>query len=322
MGTPVFAPQMLRKDIRGEFIEALMTPRAPLLIDRIATIMPSDSDKENYGWLSEPYEMSEIIDEMPINPLTDTGLTPQTGSDDPGYEVKNKTFGGALLFRRDDLADEKVGGYRQRIEDAAAKAFAFPDVRLIEKLVAGESDTSYIQVGATGEAFFSNAHAARGAQTSTWSNLLSGNGTSVANCQTDIGAAIAALYNMRDEGNSPMNRFFKQLYCLFPPAMEVSIRTAILAQVISQTSNVAFAPTIEPISEPLLTATDANDYYVGILDAPVRGLMWQEREGVMLEEVGEGSELWTNQRQVEYATTRRGEAAFGRPQRLIKITNT
>lgn len=321
MANPIFAPQMLRKDVRGEFIEAQMAPREPLLIERIATIIKSTARRENYAWLSEPYEMEEFVDGTPIHPLTDTGLTAQTGSSGPGYEVENKTYAGALLFKRDDLADDQVGGYRQRIQDAAVRAIRKPDALLIAKLVAGETDPCYIQVGATGEAFFSAAHAARGKQSATWSNLLTGTGTSVSQCTTDIGSALAALYTVPDEANVPMNRECREIFVLAPVALEVTLRTALYAAIVSSTSNVGFRPNIELITEPLLDATSAVDYYVGIKDAPVRGLIWQDREGVMLEEIGEGSEMWTNLRQVEYAVTRRGAAAFGRPQRLMKVNN-
>jgi len=321
MGQPIFAPQMLRKDLNGILIEAEMAERPPFLYERIATILPTTSDKENLAWIGNPASMAEITDQMPINAITDTGSTPQTGSDDQGYEIKVKTYGGALLFKRDDLADEKVGGYEQRIQDQYAVANGFPDEALITKLVAGTTDTCYLQVGATGEAFFTATHAARGSQSSTWSNLLSGNGTSAANCVTDIGLAIAALYNMTNEAGRPMNRYFKKFFILFPPAMEAAIRTAVLAGVISSTSNVAFSPIFELIPEPLLTGTSAADYYVGIMDSPVKGLLWLDREGVMAEEIGPGSEMWTNSRQVEYAVTRRGAPAYGLPQRLIMVNN-
>lgn len=321
MANPIFAPQMLRKDVRGEFIEALMAPREPLLIERIATQITSTARRENYAWLSEPYEMEEFVDGMPIHPLTDTGLTAQTGSEGPGYEVENKTYAGAMVFRRDDLADEQMNGYRQRIQDAATRAIRKPDSLLVAKLIAGTTDKCYIQVGATGEAFFSATHAARGKQTATWSNLLTGTGTTVAQITTDIGSAIAALYTIPDEANVPMNRESRQLFILHPVALEVPMRTAVLAAIVSSTSNVGFRPSIELIPEPLLDGDSTSDFYVGILDAPVRGLIWQDREGVQLEEIGEGSEMWTNLRQVEYAVTRRGAPAYGRPQRLIKVNN-
>jgi phage major head subunit gpT-like protein len=312
---------MLRQDVRGEFIEAMMVDRGQLLYERIATVMQSSARKENYAWLSEPYEMDEFSDVVVAQPLTDTGLTPQTGSTDPGYEVVNKTYAGSLLFKRDDLADDQIGGYRQRIQDAASQAIMLPDSLLIAKLIAGTTDTCYLQDGATGEAFFTATHAARGKQTATWSNLLTGTGTSVAQCTTDIGSALKALYTMRNEANVPLNQYSKEIFILHPVALEVSLRTAVYAALVSSTSNVGFKPTIELISNPLLDADSEVDYYVGIKDAPLRGLVWQEREGVMLEEVGPGSDTWTTLRQVRYAVTRRGAPAYGRPQRLVKVNN-
>jgi phage major head subunit gpT-like protein len=320
MGLPVFAPQQLRKDVMGTFIEAEMTEQV-FLYERVSTIIPTTSDKENFAWLSQPASMEEFVDEAKFNPLADTGLTPQTGSTDPGYEVKVKTYQGGLLFKRDDLADEKTGGFSQRIQDQATVAQAFPDEALVTKLVAGTSDTCYIQVGATGEAFFSATHAARGKQTATWSNLLTGSGTGVANITTDIGNAIKALYTITNEANRPMNRHCKQLFILFPVGIEVNMRTAVLAAIVSSTSNVGFRPSIELIPEPLLDANSDDDYYIGTLDGGLRGLIWLEREGVVVEEVGPGSELWTNQRQIEYSVTRRGAPAYGFPQRLIKVNN-
>lgn len=322
MAQPVYGPQMLRKDLRGEFIEALMEPIGPTLVDQVATIFDTTSDKENFAWLSNPYEMEEITDQMPIHPLTDTGLTAETGADDTGYEVKVKTYGGALLFKRDDLADEKVGGFKIRIQDAAGQARFRPDGLLVDKLVAGTSDTCYLRVGATAEAMFSATHAARGKQTATWSNYLTGTGTSVAQVGTDLGSAIAALYNMTNEAAVPMNSTFRRMFIMYPPALEASIRTAVLGQLVSSTSNVGFAPEFDLIREPRLTATSTVDYYVGISDAKLRGLGWLRREDVRLEEIGVGSELWTNLRQVEYATTIRGRACFVYPQRLVMINNT
>lgn len=320
-GVPVFAPQMLRKDVRGEFIEAAMMPMGPQLVDQIATRMPSISDKENYAWLSETPIMEEFVDQMPIHALTDTGLTPESGADDPGYEVKNKTFAGALVFRRDDMADEKVGGYPQRVRDQVTLARSYPDVKLVAALEAGDTSTCYLKVGATAEYFFSATHAARGQQTATWSNLLTGTGTTVAQITADVGSGLKALYDMTGENTMPINRHLRSVFIVFPTAIEVNMRTAVKAAIVDSTSNVGFEPDIMLWREPLLT--DTSDWYIGFNDpGAVRGMIWQDREGVMMEEVGEGSEMWTNLRQVEFAVTLRGAPAYGRPQRLVKINNS
>jgi len=327
MAQPVSAPQQLRKDVRGEFIEAEMVERSPFLFEKIATIIPSTSDKENFSYLQHAASMEKFLGEMPIHTLVDEGVTARSGNTGPGYEVVNNTYAGALVFKRDDLADAKLTGFRQRIQDQAAAAFGFPDEELVTLLAAGESTYCYL-VNAAGslEYFFSATHAVRGKQPAgyTWSNLYSGTGTSVAQISADIGGAIGYLYNMRNDANRPCNRYFRQIFVLYNPVHDANMRTAVLAAVISQTSNVGFTPSVTLIPEPLLSVLDGsnpNDYYVGILDAPMRGLIWVEREGVQLEEIGEGSEMWTNLRQVEYAVTRRGAPAFGFPERLIKVNN-
>jgi len=320
MATPVFAPQMLRKDVRGELIEAEMSDRPPYLYEQIGTEVESTSDRENYGYLSSPASMDEITDEMPINTLTDfDGVAAATGSDGPGYEVKNKTYGGALVFKRDDMADEKVGGFRVRIQDQAFVAQSCPDEKMISHLTTATA--CYIR----DENFFASDHAARGEQTSgyTWSNSLTGTGTTVAALQADIASALTAFYTMQNTAGRYMNRHIRTFFILCPVALEVNMRTAVYAAVVSSTSNVGFEPSIKVIKEPMLDAVTNhdNDWYLGSLDGGMRGLVWQNREGVRLEEVGPGSEMWVNLRQMEFAVTRRGAPAFGFPERLIKVTN-
>lgn len=324
MGNPVFAPQMLRKDVRGEFIEAEMRPRQPYLYELYATIMNSTARRENYAWLDEFADLEEFADQVALSQILDTGLTAETGKEGPGYEIENKTYAGGLLFKRDDLADDQVGGYKQRIMDMTVVADSFPDREMLNHLVNGTSYTCYLKVGATAEAFFSATHAARGKQTATWSNLLNGSGTDVANLQTDITAAVSAFYKMRNKGNRLMNQTLRQFFVLCPVALKGKMRTAVYSAIISQTSNVEHTDldiTVVPV--PQLDATSAVDWYFGSYDPGyMRGLIWQEREGVQLEEVGEGSELWSNHRQMMFAVTRRGAPGFGLPERLIKVNNT
>jgi hypothetical protein len=293
-----------------------------MLIQRIATIFNSTADKENYSFLSEPYEMEEFIDIVQASPLTDPGVTAQTGNDGPGYELKNKTYTGKLCFGRDAMSDAQTNGYSVRIQDAANQAVWLPDSLLIANLIAGTSQNCYLQVGATAEYFFSASHAARGKQSAAWSNLLTGTGTSVAQISTDIGSALAALYKMQSEAGTLMNNTLSKVFILHPAALEVSMRTAVLAAIVSSTSNVGFAPSIELIREPRLDADSAVDYYVGFNDPGIiRGLVWQRREDVRLEEVGEGTSEWSDLRQISYNTSLRGVPGFGKPQRLIKINN-
>jgi hypothetical protein len=126
---------------------------------------------------------------------------------------------------------------------------------------------------------------------------------------------------MLDEANEPMNEALNSIFILYPPAMNQWITEAVQAGVVSSTSNVQFsAHNIELIMCPRLTGTSTSDFYVGFNDPGiVRGLIYQNRQGPQLEEIGQGSDTWTNLRQVVYSVNARGVAGFGKVQRLVKI---
>lgn len=303
-------PQQLRKDVRGEFIEALMKPQPPMLIDRIATVINSESDKENYAWLGEVAALNEWVDSLEEGDLSETATS--------GYELENKLYTGALRIMRTDLDDEKTLGLAQRVRDLAQRTLYKPDELLCSALTDGATNTCY-----DGVAFFSASHTARGAQTAAQSNLLTGAGTSTANCATDIGAGIAALYNYLDEANEPLNGMFSQLYIMYPPALHKAISEAVRAGIISNTTNTQFSQeNIDLIRQPRLTSDSVVDYYIGIKDCEVRGLVYQDREGGSMEEEGPGSYAWVEKEQVVYKARMRGIAGYGRWQRCVKINNT
>lgn len=318
MSNPVSTPHQLRKDVRGTFIEALMEPQ-PSLVDLIATKVDSNSDRENYAWLGEVAPLNEFVDELEYGDIQDgPDVDLDGGTSRAGYEVMNKKYTGALAFKRDDIADSKTGGQRIRIRDLAQRARRKSSALLVTALINGTSDKGY-----DNNEFFSATHPERGLSGGTQSNLLTGSGTSTANCSTDIGSAIAALWNFLDEGGEPLNEFFQEIWIGYPPALNKPISEAVKAGIISNTTNVQFDnQKIKLISMPRLTSTSAVDYYVGIADAEVRGLVWQDREGITLEEMGPGSETWFNLEQQAYKARMRGRAGYGRWQRLVKINNT
>lgn len=324
MANPIYAPQQLRKDVLGTFIEALMGPTSPDLVDKIATIVVSNSDKENYAWLADVAPLQEFVDQLVNMQLSEADIAAA------GYVVLNTTQAASIAIKRDDLSDEKTGGIRQRVFDLAARARQRRNSMLCTKIEAGTSDTCYLGTSSTAEAFFSASHAARGKQSSTWSNLHTGTGVTTATVSADIATAIGGavdgsvkgLYTYTDEADEPMNQEAQQIFVLYHPGLTAPILESLKAGIVSSTSNVQFSESnIITIREPRLTA--ANDYYVGICDAGlVRPFIWQDREGPKMEEVGPGSDTWTNLRQIIYAATIRGAAAYGKPQRCVKVNNT
>jgi len=303
---PVYTPSQLEKGFKSLFIEQLMMEPMNLIQD-IATPLNSEANDEDIAWIGDVGPIEEAEDEVIFYALTDTS-----------YNLVNKKYWGGLAVKRDDLADDQVGGLSIRVRDLAQRARRKPNGLLIDALTGGTTNLDF-----TGEAFFNATHTARGkASASNLSNLLTGAGTSTANCQTDLAAAVAALYNFEDEAGEPLNEGFSQLFVVYPPAMHKPLSEAVRAGVISQTSNVQFADhNIALIQSPRLTSDSTVDYYVGISDALVRGLVWQDREPVTFEANEQGDTAFLKEIYT-YKARFRGRAGYGRWQRLVKINNT
>lgn len=303
-------PQQLRKDVNATFIETLMAPQPPMLVERIADVVNSNSDREDYAWLGEVQPMNEWEDSLQESDLSETA--------DAGYGLENKKYTGALRIERDNLADEKTMGLEKRTKDLATRGLYKPDQLLVEAVIDGTTNLCY-----DGAAFFSATHPARGAQTSTQSNIVTGAGVATANVASDLNKAIARLYDFVDEGNEPLNGIVRKLFIMYPPILHKPISEAISAGIISNTSNVQFGDQdFDFIRMPRLTSDSTVDYYIGVADTEVRGLIWQDREGISLEQSGPGSDTWVQQEQVVYKSRMRGRAGYGRWQRMIKINNT
>jgi len=310
-------PQQLRKDVRSTFIEALDAGAATPLLDMCATYLQSQSDREDYAWLDEVPNLVQFVDEVQFQSLAETAAA--------GFAAINVKYTGGLSFKRDDLADEKTGGMAMRIKDLAARAMMHADYMLADLLIAGTSADLVADGGGQcydGGALFSASHSARGSSGSQ-SNLLTGTGTTTAQCQADLNSAIAALYNLKDFSGKPVNRGFKQFCIVYPPALNKALSEAVGAEVVSQTSNVQFRnKQITMVQEPLLTADSETDYYLCIADAPVRGIIYQEREGVSLEAQENPDSDDAFKREVyNYKVRKRAVAIPGQWRRIVKINN-
>jgi hypothetical protein len=326
MGTPIFAPQQARKDINGMLIESLATPGAPSLVSRIATEIQSTSDVEQLGWLGDVPAPVDFAGQLQHKQLTEAVVDDTDGVANTygaGYAVVNRTRELTLCVSRDNWEDQKTGGLTQRVNDMAARIQQDPDNMLISKLVLGATATGtcYLGTATTPEYAFSATHAARGAQTATWSNLYTRSGTTTATAQADISGALTYLYTIPDEANLPANGSLSSLFILYPPAMRQWIREAVQAGVVSNTSNVQFSgENIQLIMCPQLAATHASNYYIGFNDpGVVRGLIYSNRQAPSVEQIGPGSDTWTDLRQTVHTVNHRGAAAFGKVQRLVYV---
>jgi len=313
----VAAPTQLLKGLQSTFIEALTAmPVRNQIFDTAATYVNSTHDDEDYAWIGEAPQVSEFVDEVQFDALSDAE-----------YSLINKKFTAGLQVKRDDLSDETTGGIRQRIMDLAARALRHSEKQLTDALINGDVNASVDQGGGIcydGVTFFNATHPIRGKQTATQSNLVTYTGNTTAQAQEDLKNAIAALMNMLDEAGEPLNEYCDEFYVIYPPALNKCITEAISAGVVSQTSNVQFTGlrwTLIPA--PRLTSDATNAYYVGCNcpGAALKALIYQDREPVTFEalEAGSGSDTAFMREVYSYKVRKRSVAGYGRWQRMVKI---
>lgn len=258
----VYAPSSLAKGFRATFLQEMAAPMRNL-VGRVASLVPSDSDKEDFAWLGETAQMTEFEDELNFTPLTDTS-----------YEITNKKFAAGLKVKRDDINDDKVGGIAMRIRQMASVAKKHQNKIVVDALISGTADTCY-----DGAAFFSDTHPSRGAGSGSGAqdNLLAGSGTTTSTMSDDINRGIATMATFKAENGEPYHEELTRFAIVFPPNLRKAVKEAINAAIVSNTSNVSLADEdFDLIMESRLT--DTNDWYLLHVGGPLLPIVFQDRE--------------------------------------------
>lgn len=132
--------------------------------EKIATLVPSTTGTEDYGWIGDIPAMREWIGDRVINALRDHG-----------YSIKNKTFELTQGVDRDKIDDDQLGHYTPLFKTMGDSAAKHPDELIFALLQLGFITKCY-----DGQYFFDTDHP-----------VLSPDGTirSVSNMQDGAGAA-------------------------------------------------------------------------------------------------------------------------------------
>lgn len=127
-----------------------------------ATLVPSATAEQKYGWLGKITKFREWIGERQLQNLAAHD-----------YAIKNKTFENSVTVNRDEIEDDQYGVYRPVVEQIGQDAAQHPDEMVFSLLKAGFNTPCY-----DGQYFFDTDHpvGAPGSQTSV-SNFQGGSGT-------------------------------------------------------------------------------------------------------------------------------------------------
>lgn len=134
---------------------------APSLYTRIATVVPSASKEEKYGWLGKVPKVREWIGARAVQNLAQYD-----------YAIKNKSFELTIAVDRDDVEDDNLGIYSPLFEEMGRSTGAHSDDLCFSMLKAGFATNCY-----DGQYYFDTDHP-----------VLDANGVSQSVANTDGGA--------------------------------------------------------------------------------------------------------------------------------------
>lgn len=132
--------QTLRTMVRAEFQNALLNVEP--LYKKVASVVPSNTKSNTYGWLGSMPSFREWIGDRVINSIKEHG-----------YTITNRTFENTIGISRDDVEDDTVGIYKPMVAMLAQEGMEFPDELVFDLLAAGFTSLCY-----DGQNFFDTDH--------------------------------------------------------------------------------------------------------------------------------------------------------------------
>lgn len=124
---------------------------------RIATVVPSGSASNTYGWLSDLPGIREWVGDRRLAEL-----------EQHGYTISNKTWENSIRVKRESIEDDQIGQYSVIAQGFGRQVGVFPDTLAFKLLSEGFSNLCF-----DGQNFFDTDHPMAGG---TYSNIV-GDGT-------------------------------------------------------------------------------------------------------------------------------------------------
>ncbi|WNJ96545.1 Mu-like prophage major head subunit gpT family protein [Vibrio ruber] len=111
-------------------------------VEKIATILPSSTKSEDYGFLGSWPEIKEWVGDRQLATLAKHG-----------YTITNKKFESSIVVDKDDVDDDLLGQYGLQAQTMGQGVKLFPDKITFSLLCSGFSETCY-----DGQYFFDTDH--------------------------------------------------------------------------------------------------------------------------------------------------------------------
>ena len=280
-------PALLTAGLQTAFFETF--GQTPAQWDRIATVIPSDKDTEQYAWLGALPGMREFLDER------------QPGDLRPySYAIKNKTWESTISVDRAALEDDQYGQIALRVRQMATVAKSHVDTIVFGLLAQG-----FAQAGYDGVPFF-GTHTQGAAQSNKGTDPLSA---------SSLQAAITAMMRFTDDQGRPAGT--RPTLLVVPPELYWEARILMESTqdpdpVASANQDLAINPLrgmLGLVTTPYLSRP--SDWFLLDTTRVVRAVVLQMRKDFAFEALEGSSENGFLRDQFLYGVRARYNAGFG-----------
>jgi phage major head subunit gpT-like protein len=112
------------------------------MFNAVATVVPSSTKSNTYGWLGQWPGFREWIGDRVLKSIKEQS-----------YAITNKSFESTVSVDRDDIEDDVLGTYKPMMEEMGRASSVFPDELVFPLLKAGFATTCY-----DGQYYFDTDH--------------------------------------------------------------------------------------------------------------------------------------------------------------------
>lgn len=300
------SPTVAEKALNAWFVQQMAALAAltgsPTDLLRLCMQTTSDGSYEKYGWLGDVPGVRKWLGAKKFRELADFN-----------YEIRNQPWYDGFMVDRNDLRDDKLGAYEQRVRDLPVKMEQFKR-KLISLLISGGTSGKAFD----GVAFFSNASGVR-----TIDNLLGGTGVdTLAHIRADLITVITTMAKFTDSEGDVQNLVPDVV--VVPIAAAPDFNTVLGSSGDAASSNPALKNPfsqygITVIGDARLDAGDANDWYAFCTKGILKPFILQIREDTrpVLDDT-----FVKSTRKLYYSAEMDGDAGYGLPQLAIKVVNS
>lgn len=268
---------------------------------KYCTISPSTGESETYEWLAGLPGLREWI-----GPRVIQGLQMQD------YTLKNKKYEGTIGFNIDKLNDNpKI--VKARIPMLAQACMDSIDGQFFTAVVAGASALCH-----NGVSFYNDTHPADFDGGSTFDNIVTGAGASVANIKTDFDKAKVMFLGFVQRNGRKLFRILnpKGLMIFHSIALDSAMREVFDIDKLTATG----APNMyyKQAQHQAVGDLSGNDWYISITDKAIKPWMFQVRDNLK----GKWDETGSFDTQnIKYGVDGRWVFGYTMPQLSVLIDN-